>query len=452
MTTRRSSSLGILFLIVFTDLLGFGIVIPLLPRYGETYAASVEELRIALSTWPGFGQVTSSPAIFLSLCLGVLLSSYSLFQFVFSPVWGGLSDRFGRKPILVLSLLGSAFGYALFAVARSIPALILARSIAGIMAANISTAHAYIADVTAPEERAKGMGMVGAAFGLGFTLGPFFGGFLATLHDSAWVTTLARSSPFLERFLGNVQGLPGLFAGALSLAALLLTVFLLPESLDGVRTRGRRRPARLHLIWNGLRQPQVGVIFVLYFVYSFGFTQMEVTLAQLIGHRFGLDIQHSYWLFAWVGILGAVVQGGLIGRLSRRFGERILASAGILMVTVSLAAISYVPAVSWLVAALALLAVGSGISTPSMTALVSRLTPSAEQGATFGALQSISSIARIAGPVVAQLLYRKGEHVHAPYLLATAAGVVGFLLSLRLFSRPISDTSTMRETAAGGGR
>lgn len=448
---RSRSSLGILFLVVFTDLLGFGIVIPLLPRYGEAYAATVEDLRVSLSGFGPLVHLTSSPAIFLSLCLGILLSSYSLFQFVFSPVWGRLSDRFGRKPILVMSLLGSAIGYALFAASHSIGMLILSRSIAGIMAANISTAQAYIADVTTPENRAKGMGVVGAAFGLGFSLGPFVGGFLASLQNSPAVHAAARSVPPLAPFLANVQSLPGLFAGGLSLTALVLTIVLLPESLTAAAKPRRERPARLVLIWKGLRHPQVGIIFILFFIYTFGFTQMEVTLAQLIGHRFGLDIQHSYWLFAWVGFLGALVQGGLIGRLSRRFGERGLASAGILIVTVSLAGMSYTPGVGWLVGALALLAIGAGITTPSLSSLVSRLTSATEQGGTFGIFQSISSIARIIGPVVAQLLYQKGAHVHAPYLLAAGAGLVGFLMSLRLFGRTIAPVAAASEAVASGG-
>ena len=449
---RSRSSLGILFLVVFTDLLGFGIVIPLLPRYGESYASTVEDLRLSVASWPLLGHVTSSPAVFLSLCLGILLSCYSLFQFVFSPVWGRLSDRFGRKPILILSLFGSALGYTLFALSRSILLLIVARSIAGIMAANISTAQAYIADVTTPENRAKGMGVVGAAFGLGFSLGPFVGGFLASLQHAGWVQAAAGAVPPLAPFLENIQGLPGLFAGVLSLVALLLTVVLLPESLTASAPRRRERRARLQAIWNGLRHPQVGIVFVLFFIYTFGFTQMEVTLAQLIGHRFGLDIQHSYWLFAWVGLLGALVQGVLIGPLSRRFGERLLASAGILIVTVSLAAMSYVPGVVWLLGALALLAIGAGITTPSLSSLVSRLTAATDQGGAFGTFQSISSIARILGPVVAQLLYEKGAHVHAPYLLATSAGLVGFLMSLRLFGVPLAPAAAASRMAASGGQ
>jgi DHA1 family tetracycline resistance protein-like MFS transporter len=435
---KSRSSLGILFLIVFTDLLGFGIVIPLLPRYGEVYAASIEAWRTTVASWPGMAHVTSSPAIFLGLCLGILLSCYSLFQFIFSPVWGKLSDRFGRKPILIVSLLGSAAGYTLFAGAHSIVMLILARSLAGIMAANISTAQAYIADVTTPENRAKGMGVVGAAFGLGFSLGPFAGGLLASLHGSAFMEHACRAIPLMSNVFDNVQGFPGLFAAGLSLTALVLTILFLPESLPAAADRTRVRPPRFKLIWNALRSPQVGIVYILFFIYTFGFTQMEVTLAQLIGNRFGLDIRQSYWMFAWVGLLGAIVQGGLIGRLSKRFGERALSSTGILFVTVALAAMSFVPGVGWLMGMLALLALGAGIANPSLSALVSRLTPPTEQGSAFGVFQSISSIARIIGPVVAQLLYQRGLHMHAPYLVATAAGAIGFLLSLWLFARPVA--------------
>src|SRR5262245_6609685 len=404
----RRSSLGILFLIVFTDLLGFGIVIPLLPRYGETLGASPAQL-------------------------GALLASYSLLQFLFSPVWGRLSDRFGRKPILVLSLVGSVAGYTLFAAARTIPLLIFARALAGMMAANVSTAQAYIADVTPPEKRAKGMGLVGAAFGLGFSLGPFAGGALAALQGSSAFAP-AHHWPIVGGVFSNPQGLPGLFAAFLSMTALLLAIVLLPESLTG-KAPARPRTSRLRLIWEAVNRPNVGTVYILYFIYTLGFTQMEVTLAQLIGHRFGLDISHSYWLFAWVGFLGAIVQGALIGPLTRRFGESVLAAAGIFIVTISLGAMSFVPGIRWLMACLALLAVGAGLSTPSLSSLVSRLTPPTEQGSALGIFQSISSIARIVGPVVAQLLYQEGAHVHAPYLLATAAGALGFGLSLSLLTR-----------------
>lgn len=420
----RRSSLGILFLIVFSDLLGFGIIIPLMPRYGEIYGAS--------------------PA-----ALGALLASYSLLQFIFSPIWGRLSDRFGRKPILVLSLSGSALGYLLFASARSIPMLIFARAIAGVMAANISTAQAYIADVTPPEKRARGMGLVGAAFGLGFSLGPFVGGLLASLQATSMIFRLGRS-PLIGPVLQNVQGLPGLFAALLSTTALVLTIVLLPESLSADRSAVRPRSGRLRMIWATFQRPQVGILLLLFFIYTFGFTQMEVTLAQLIGHRFGLDISHSYWLFAWIGLLAALVQGVFIGALTRWMGERVLAASGILIITVSLATLSFVAGIPMLMATLALLAIGAGLTNPSLTALVSRLSPAREQGNALGVFQSVSSIARIIGPVVAQLLYQKGLHVHAPFLVGAAFGLLGFILSLRLMGGPLSPPEAVAEPAAGG--
>lgn len=401
---KQRSSIGILFLIVFTDLLGFGIVIPLLPRYGEAYAAS--------------------PA-----ALGLLLAAYSLMQFLVAPIWGRLSDRFGRKPILVTSLAGSVVGYTLFAASGSMLMLILSRAFAGAMAANISTAQAYVADVTPPEGRAKGMGVVGAAFGLGFSLGPFLGGLLASLRDRPSIVGIGAAHPELGRILTNVQGLPGLFAAALSLLALLLTLFVLRESLPESQRAQRARSSRFGLIWSALRRPRVGTVYLLFFVYTFGFTQMEVTLAQLIGSRFGLDIAHSYWLFGWVGFLAAFVQGAMIGPLTRRFGESTLARAGLVLATVSLATLSFTPSVGWLMADLALLAIGGGLTTPSLSSLVSKLSATDAQGSALGVFQSISAIARIIGPIVAQLLYLGGEHPHLPYLLATLMGLIGIGLA-----------------------
>ncbi|MBI2951463.1 MFS transporter, partial [bacterium] len=270
----KGSPLVVLFLTVFIDLLGFGIVLPLLPYYAESFGAG-------------------------PLTVTLLSSSYSLMQFLFAPVWGRLSDRVGRRPILVLSLAGSALSYLLFGLAGSLAALFATRLLAGVCAANISTAQAYIADVTTPETRAKGMGMIGAAFGLGFIFGPAAGGALSRYG----------------------YAVPAFFAGGLSLLALALALFRLPESLrrqgdpPGGAARGGFDLGRL---WAALVHPGMGLLLLIFFCSVFAFANLEATFALFVERaaRFGYTARETGYLFAYMGVLMSLMQGGLVGRLA----------------------------------------------------------------------------------------------------------------------------------------
>lgn len=350
-------TLGLIFLIVFIDLMGFGIVIPILPLYGERYHPS--------------------PALF-----GLLVMSFSLMQFIFSPILGRLSDQYGRRTILLTSLLGTVIGYLLFAFQRSLGMLFLARIVPGICGGNISTAQAVIADVTKPEERAKGMGLVGAAFGLGFIFGPAIGG-LAIKH------------------LGETA--PGLFAAALTAIAFVLTAVALPETWPPERRANaapsNRRPAfSVGRLLGALEHPQIGILLVIFFLSTFAFANFEGTCSLFLERKFSYRPDEVAKLFVYIGILAVLIQGTLIGRLVKKFGERRLVLTGLVFLVPGFFGLILISTSSQLLALLPLLALGTGLVNPSLSSLVSRLSTADEQGGILGIYQSMASLARIAGP------------------------------------------------------
>ncbi len=383
--------IGIVFLIVFIDLVGFGIVIPILPLYGE--------------------ELGPSP-----LMLGLLMASFSIMQFIFSPILGRLSDRFGRRPVLLISLLGSAVGYVLFGIGGSLTILFASRIIDGISGGNISTAQAVIADITTKEDRARGMGLIGAAFGLGFILGPAIGALLVQIGPWA----------------------PGAAAATTSLIAFVLVYFKLPETLDPTAgAAARKRPLNLASLVRALSHPLVGFCLVIVFCVIFAFSNFEVTFAQFAKLRFDLDISRIGLLFVYAGVLGAIVQGGLVGRLSKRFGEARLVVFGTFASFVALGFLPYSKGLTGVFVWLALLALGQGLASPSLSALTSKLVDSDEIGGVMGVYQSFSSLARIIGPIWAEIAY--GEIGYAwPYrtgsLFMLAAGIVAIAMLYRLRS------------------
>jgi len=356
---RRRASATI-FLTILLDLIGFGMILPLLPFYAQRFHAT-------------------------PLQIGVLFSSYSLAQLVFAPLLGRLSDRTGRRPVLLASICGSAAAYLLFAAAGSFPMLLLARTLSGIAASNYGIAQAYIADVTAPEERSRAMGLVGAAFGSGFVLGPALGGLLARFGTGA---------------------VP-LAAAALSGLNLLIALIWLPESLPReVRGRSQAHPwldvDGLRGLWRDV--PLRGLM-LLFFLVMLGFSMMEGTLALFCQERFGFGVAETSWLFAYVGVVLVVIQGGLIGPLARRFGERRLILGGILLMGLGLGLLAVAPELWLLSLSLGLLALGSGLHNPSTLALLSRLTRAESQGGTIGLSRSFGALARALGPPAGTWLF-----------------------------------------------
>jgi DHA1 family tetracycline resistance protein-like MFS transporter len=368
----KRSPLLVIFITVFIDLIGFGIVIPVLPYYAEGthFGATPREV-------------------------GLLFASYSVMQLIFSPVLGRLSDKYGRRPILIISLLGTALGFLILGFATTLLMLFIGRIIDGISGGNISTAQAYIADVTTKENRAKGMGLIGAAFGLGFVFGPAIGGIL-----SRWGINI-----------------PFLFAGGLAFANVILLYFTLPETVT------RDHPARVSAAsgrgWKqlieALRQPQMAFVLAIYFLSIVAFSIMTTVFSLFMMFRLGYDAWHSGWIFAFVGIVSALVQGGLIGKLVKRFGEPTLVIAGGLFFTVSLLVSPFVTAATGLAGILsivALSAIGNALAAPSLTSLGSKSASAAEQGSILGVMQSVASLARAVGPSVAALIiYSAVAHV-----------------------------------------
>lgn len=355
-----------LFLIVVVDLIGFGIIIPLLPFYGEHFQADPRTV-------------------------GLLMASYSLAQFISAPIWGRMSDRAGRRPVLLLSLAGAALAYLLLAFADVLWMLFAARLLGGLMAGNISAAFAYMADVTTKENRAKGMGLIGAAFGIGFILGPAIGGILA------------GPDPMAADYRS-----PALAAAALSLAALLLAFVRLPESLSPeIRARNANLPRarRLAQFGDALKLPGVGLLMLLGFLATFVFAGLETTFAMWSRRAFGWGPEQNGWLFAYVGLISAAIQGGLMGRLAKRFGERALIAQGAAALAIGIGAIPFCIQVWQLYLAMAVAAYGFSVINPAFNSLISQKTPDTDQGGVMGVTRSVTTLARVVGPAWAGLLF-----------------------------------------------
>jgi MFS family permease len=382
--------LPILFVTVFLDLVGFGIIVPFLAYYVESFGA-----RAAV--------------------VGLLMGSYSLAQFVFAPIWGKVSDRVGRRPILLLGLLGSVAGFTSFGLAGTLSMLFIGRIVMGIFGATIPTAQAAVADVTQPADRARGMGLIGAAIGLGFILGPALGGILAQLSTALHVDLFRR----------NPYALPCLAAAGLAAANFCAAAFLLPESLpDAVRKSPPQRASRIELLSRGLADPRLRLLVLVYFLFMLGFTMMEATLTLFIEDRIGSRdhaelVRRVGYLFGFIGGIQVALQGGLVGKLARKFGESKLLVAGCLLAAVALGAVPLVR--SW--GALYLVALGlaasGGLAQPSVASLISRAASASTQGGALGISQSAASLARVVGPILAGGLFQQISP-GAPYLLAAA--------------------------------
>ncbi len=380
--------MAILFLIVFIDLVGFGLMFPLLPFYSEYFGAS-------------------------PLVVTLLFSTYSFAQFFMSPVWGRLSDRFGRKPILLTSLCFSIASYLWLGFAGALWMLFGARLLAGIGAGNIAAAQAYIADVTTPERRAKGMGMIGAAFGLGFTIGPALGGLVAGDHPS--LAALGR---------------PALVAAGFSTLSLLLTLVLLPESLK-LGARADLRMGRLALARSAFKRPALRQIVLLFFTTTAAFAGMEGTFALWSEGAFGWGPETVGLSLLYVGVVLVVLQGGLVGMLAHRFGEARLVVAGTSLLALGLLGLPLSHTVPEAMAAMGLLAVGMGLFSPSINSLLSFHAGATERGGIMGVGQSASSLARVIGPSVAGFIFDHGGR-NAPYFVSAVVMAAMALLALRL--------------------
>lgn len=400
----RKSGLFLIFVTVFIDLLGFGIVLPLLPRYGEAFQAGKWEV-------------------------GLLMASFSAMQFLFAPIWGRISDGVGRRPILILGLAGSTVSYALFGYATSLGLdgvllglsaltwLFITRIGAGIAGATIPTAQAYIADVTGPEERAKGMALIGAAFGIGFTFGPLLG--------AMFVSDQAGAAP---------SAAPGYIASVLSGMALLFAVFRLPESLNPESKPARRHWLDVRSLRSAIAHPHIGMILLTVFITTFAFAQFESTLALLTKHM-GMSQQDNFFAFAYIGFILTIAQGLLVRRLAPKVGDYRMSLSGVTLMIAGLLAIGWVAVggtTTQLYALVPLSVVGFAATTPSLQSMLSLSSLESEQGGILGLGQSISAMARILGPVAGIVLFNEGQAPALPYWFGAGLMAFGLLCVLLL--------------------
>lgn len=399
MKTVNKSAFWIIFSIVFLDLVGFGIVFPLLPQYARQF--HMTELQI-----------------------GLVLGIYSLMQFVFAPILGRLSDKVGRRPVLLVSLLGTALSFGMLAFSHNFWWFFIARALDGVAGSNLATAQAYIADISPREQRTRNLGMwIGAAFGLGFAFGPFLGGVLH-LAGQMLMPSWALGFPFLA-------------AGALALINFGFAWFKLPESLslrDSEHHIGRRT-----FSWSNIQShlaTPVGLLIVTYAISILAFAQMEATFTWLSHDLFKLSDIGIYAIFGYLGFVMAVVQGGVVRRLAPIMGDKKMALLGCLVMALSLALIPLYHSLAWLLAVSGLLAVGESLSNPALISSISKGANEFIQGETMGVTQSLASLSRFLGPLFAGYLYQQSGAA-APYyfaalmmLLATVVCVQGYKKSL----------------------
>jgi multidrug resistance protein len=411
----KKASIAIIFLTVLIDLVGFGLILPLIPIYAKNFHAT------------GF-------------VIGAIISSYSLMQFIFAPIWGRLSDRVGRRPVLLGSTACACLSYVIFAIGSGLSGnialgvMLLSRLFAGICGANITVAQAYIADITPPEKRSAKMGLIGMAFGLGFVLGPILG---AVSSDHFGLTA------------------PGWTAALLCALNFISAFMWLPESWQQSAHSVTQRPhveQWLHI----LRTPRLNLLIAIFFLATFCFTCFESTIGLLVMKNFGIDTEKSLetvsLLIAYCGVIGAGVQGGAAGRLVKRMGEPKMIALSLFLAAVGICLLPYltpasmaafnkilpvtdshnhrtiwgrllallgisaiVPKWGTLLVGLGIFSIGSSLTRPPVFGMISMLTPAHEQGATMGVAQGVGSLARIVGPIFAASLFV--IHAPLPYLI-----------------------------------
>jgi multidrug resistance protein len=379
---------------VFIDLLGFGILIPILPSF------SVKELHVD------------------EAAIGIAIAIYSFVQFLFNPVLGKLSDKYGRKPVIVVCLFLNAMGYIVFAFTHSYLMLLASRVIAGIGGSSIGVAQAYIADVTTRENRSKGMGLIGAAFGLGFVFGPLIGGLLSSYG----------------------YAVTGYVAAGFSMIAFALTIFYLPESLKQKEESEvlsahpqRRKLFDFAAMKKILQKPDLAVLILLFFILTFSFANIYGTFALLGLKVYGFtDMQNGY-MYGIVGLSSAIIQGGLIGRINKLMSKKMILTIGSILMMFSLAMIPYAGTFLGLAIVSIVLSYGTGTFQPTVLSLISEVTSETEQGITLGINQSLSSFARVLGPLWGGFAF---EYLGYPFPFLTGAIFTFVIFLLTVFYLP----------------
>jgi multidrug resistance protein len=404
---RQLSRLTIIFLTIFVDLIGFGIVLPLLPFYAQEYGAS-------------------------PLVIGLIVAAHPAMQLVFGPMWGRVSDRVGRRPILLLGLVGSGISYLIFALAGNVAWLFVSRMMAGMVGANVPVSQAYIADSTDLENRTRGMGLVGAAFGLGFIAGPAIGGALSQFG----------------------YAVPGFFAAGLCFANAAAAVFHLPESLSPeLRARTASRGAagllgRLRLGVHFARSPAIGTLMTIFLIATFVFSAFTTVFPLWLGVELGYDARHAGYLMAYLGLAMAILQGRLLGPLARRFGERRLLVAGTAILVAAYLLLPLSGALWPLLGTLVLVAFGTGLNWPTLNSLASQYTQLDRQGAILGVMQSLSALGRMLGAIWAGWVFGTWSPA-APFVLCAAFMGLAAAIAILFLIRAPSPAQLQSKPAVG---
>jgi multidrug resistance protein len=380
---ENKKALGIIFVIVFMDLVGFGMIIPL-----STYLAK---------------DLGATP-----LEVGLLMTIYSLMQFIFSPFWGRLSDKWGRRPILLLSLFGSSSSYLFYAFSTELWMLFASRALAGFFGANISTAMAYIADVTDKENRSKGMGLIGAAFGMGFVFGPFIGGILGDLGHK-----ISSEVPFGTNF-------SALVASIICFINFFVAIKVLKESLSKeAREKLSPRKSRWQTLTKYTSKPLVTNLLLMSLLGALAMAHMESTLFYYVSDKFGWSLAFSSFGFAYIGVMMVFTQGYLIRKLMPKYGERKLLFAGLVMAATGMLGISFTTGVWSMLLVQTILAIGVGMLNPALLGSISLMGESSEQGELMGVNQSMSALGRIIGPALGGYFYQS-LGMDSPYYFAAS--------------------------------
>ena len=398
---KDKKALFVIFLVIFIDLLGFGIIIPVLPFFSENV------LHMSKTE------------------IGLLTGIYSLMQFVFSPFWGRLSDRFGRRPILLFCLLGEVFSYIGFSQAGRFETLFLARLFAGFFGASISTASAYISDITPAHERSRGMAIIGVAFGLGFLIGPALGGGLAL-----WGSHISAAPHFDTSFAA-------LWVAGLCLANFLFGLKFLKESLSDenrLKAKNEKRKKRFELLFHYLKKPLVGPLIGVFFLSSLAMSTMEATLVFFVGDRFQWGIREISFGFAYIGLIMVLSQGFLVRRLLPKVGEKRMLMMGLAMMSLGMVLIAASSQIWILGLSQTVLALGASFTNPSVMGSISLLSPAEEQGATMGTTQGTASLGRIFGPAFGGFAYQAIGMI-SPFLFAGAMSMIGLVTVFSIFKK-----------------
>jgi DHA1 family tetracycline resistance protein-like MFS transporter len=379
----KKSPLLPIFLIVFVDLLGFGLILPLLPFYAKSFGAS-------------------------ELTIGLLLASYSLMQFIGAPVLGRLSDRYGRRPILLISQLGTFVGFLMLGFANGLAVLFLARIVDGVSGGNISTAQAYIADISDEKNRAKNFGLIGAAFGLGFIMGPAIGG-------------------FLSRFGYQV---PAFAAAGLSLLSMTLTYFMLHEP---ERRSNASREFSVKALKRAFAHPTIGILLSMVFTFGLAFAMFQTSFALFASARFGFDVQQTALVLTYIGVLSVVMQLVVVKRVVKRLGENRSIVITLSSLALGLVLLAAVQSPLALIIVMPILSFGGGVTMPVLTSLISKSVDRAEVGGILGISTSVDSLSRVVAPILGNALLAFGSGL--PSLVGAAILIIPIALALRLRGR-----------------